>query len=47
MLRSVNYDPGALVQGPARKGRGAKADAAEALRALMTEQRQSSTYLEM
>lgn len=47
MLRSVNYDPAELVQGPARKGRGAKADADEALRALMTEQRQSSTYLEM
>jgi arginine decarboxylase len=47
MLRSVNYDPAALVQGPSRKGRGAKADAAEALRALMTEQRGSSTYLEM
>ena len=47
MLRSVNYDPAVLVQGPAKKGRGAKADAAEALRALMTEQRQSSTYLEM
>jgi len=47
MLRSVNYDPSALVQGPSRKGRGAKADAAEALRVLMTEQRESSTYLEM
>ncbi|MBS1785569.1 MAG: biosynthetic arginine decarboxylase [Acidobacteria bacterium] len=47
MLRSVNYDPAALVQGPTRKGRGAKADAAEALRALMAQERQNTTYLEM
>ncbi len=47
MLRSVNYEPGDLVQGPARKGRGAKADAAEALRALMAQERQNTTYLEM
>lgn len=47
MLRSVNYDPAALIQGPARKGRGLKADAAEALRALMATERQNTTYLEM
>ncbi|HEU4951174.1 MAG TPA: biosynthetic arginine decarboxylase [Holophagaceae bacterium] len=47
MLRSVNYDPAALIQGPARKGRGLKADAAEALRALMAQERQNTTYLEM
>ncbi|HJW08978.1 MAG TPA: biosynthetic arginine decarboxylase [Holophagaceae bacterium] len=48
MLRSVNYDPAELVQGPAHKGRrSAKSDAAEALRQLMAVERKASTYLEM
>jgi arginine decarboxylase len=47
MLRSVNYDPTELVEGPRSRGRGAKSDAAEALRQLMFQERKASTYLEM
>ncbi|HJV47719.1 MAG TPA: hypothetical protein VJ549_00460, partial [Geothrix sp.] len=48
MLRSVHYDPDVLIQGPVTKRKAsAKGDAAEALRALLTEQRQKHTYLEV
>lgn len=48
VLRSVHYDPDQLVESPTRKRRpSAKADAAEALRVLLAEQRKLHTYLEM
>ncbi len=48
VLRSVHYDPDELVEGPASKRRtSAQADAVEALRVLLTEQRKLDTYLDM
>jgi arginine decarboxylase len=48
VLRSVHYDPDVLIQGPQTKRKAsAKNDAAEALRALLTEQRGLHTYLEI
>ncbi|HLO67111.1 MAG TPA: biosynthetic arginine decarboxylase [Holophaga sp.] len=46
VLRSVHYDPDELVEGPSRR-RQTKSDAGEALRALLTQQRGLTTYLEM
>ncbi|MEI6593746.1 MAG: arginine decarboxylase, partial [Holophagaceae bacterium] len=48
VLRSVHYDPDVLIQGPQAKRKAtAKSDAAEALRALLTEERKLHTYLEI
>jgi arginine decarboxylase len=48
MLRSVHYDPDTLVQAPGSKRKtGIQKDAAEALKAMLTEQRKLHTYLEM
>ena len=48
VLRSVHYDPDVLIQGPQTKRKAsAKNDAAEALRALLTEERKLHTYLEI
>jgi arginine decarboxylase len=48
VLRSVHYDPDALITSPQTKRKAsAKGDAAEALRALLTEERQLHTYLEI
>jgi arginine decarboxylase len=48
VLRSVHYDPGALVEGPTRKRKPSpQSDASEALKALLTEQRGLHTYLEI
>lgn len=48
VLRSVHYDPDVLVQGPQTKRKtSAKSDAAEALRALLTQERNLHTYLEI
>jgi arginine decarboxylase len=45
MLRSVHYDPDELVEGPSRR-RQSRTDASEALKALLTQQRSASTYLD-
>jgi arginine decarboxylase len=48
VLRSVHYDPDVLIQGPQTKRKTSpKSDAAEALRALLTEERKLHTYLEI
>jgi arginine decarboxylase len=48
MLRSVHYEPSELVAPPSSKRKtSAQKDAAEALRALLTQQRKLHTYLEM
>ncbi|MBK8725108.1 MAG: biosynthetic arginine decarboxylase [Holophagaceae bacterium] len=48
MLRSVHYEPSELVAPPTNKRKtSAQKDAAEALRALLTQQRKLHTYLEM
>jgi arginine decarboxylase len=48
VLRSVHYDPDELVESPAKRRRtNAQADAAEALKGFLTEQRKLHTYLEM
>ncbi|MDR1840893.1 MAG: biosynthetic arginine decarboxylase [Holophagales bacterium] len=48
VLRSVHYDPEALVAGPSRRRKASpQSDASEALKALLTEQRKLHTYLEM
>ena len=48
VLRSVHYDPDVLIQGPQTKRRASvKNDAAEALRTLLTEERNLHTYLEI
>jgi arginine decarboxylase len=47
VLRSVHYDPDELVESPSRKRHpSAQADAVEALKALLTEQRKLNTYLD-
>ena len=46
VLRSVHYDPNELVEGPTRRRQSAHSDATEALKALLTEQRRLSTYLD-
>jgi arginine decarboxylase len=48
VLRTVHYDPDQLVESPLRKRKPSpQSDAAEALRALLTEQRKLHTYLDM
>ncbi len=48
VLRSVHYDPDVLIQGPQTKRKtSAKSDAAEALRAQLTQERNLHTYLEI
>jgi len=48
VLRAVHYNPDELVEGPLKRRRpSAQTDAAEALKALLTEQRKLGTYLEM
>ena len=46
VLRSVHYDPNELVEGPTKRRQNAQSDAADALKALLTQQRSSSTYLD-
>jgi arginine decarboxylase len=46
VLRSVHWDPNELVEGPTRRRRNVRADAAEALKALLTELRGMPTYLD-
>jgi arginine decarboxylase len=46
VLRSVHYDPNELVEGPTRRRQNAHSDATEALKALLTQQRNLSTYLD-
>ena len=46
VLRSVHYDPNELVEGPTRRRQNAQSDAADALKALLTQQRSLSTYLD-
>ena len=48
VLRTVHYDPDQLVESPLRKRKPSpQSDAADALRALLTEQRKLHTYLDM
>jgi arginine decarboxylase len=48
VLRTVHYDPDELVEGPTkRRVRGQNADAAEALRVFLTQQRKLHTYLDV
>jgi arginine decarboxylase len=48
VLRSVHYDPEALVAGPSKRRKPSpQSDATEALKALLTEQRKMHTYLEI
>jgi arginine decarboxylase len=49
VLRSVHYNPDELVEGPTKRRRtnDTQADAAEALKALLTEQRKLHTYLDV
>ena len=46
VLRSVHYDPNELVEGPSRRRQNTQSDATDALKALLTEQRRLSTYLD-
>ena len=46
VLKSVHYDPNELVEGPTRRRQSSQSDATEALKALLTEQRRLSTYLD-
>ena len=46
VLRSVHYDPNELVEGPTKRRQNAQSDAADALTALLTQQRSLSTYLD-
>ena len=46
VLRSVHYDPNELVEGPSRRRQNTSSDATDALKALLTQQRSLSTYLE-
>jgi len=45
VLKSVHYDPNELVEGPSKRRQNAQSDAADALKALLTQQRSLSTYL--
>jgi len=47
VLRSVHYDPNELVEGPTRRRQTAQTDATEALKAILTDQRRLSTYLDI
>jgi len=46
VLRSVHYDPNELVEGPSKRRQNAQSDAADALKALLTQQRSLPTYLD-
>ena len=46
VLKSVHYDPNELVEGPSRRRQNPQSDAAEALKALLTQQRNLPTYLD-
>jgi arginine decarboxylase len=46
VLRSVHYDPNELVEGPTRRRQSVQSDATDALKALLTQQRSLSTYLD-
>jgi arginine decarboxylase len=46
VLRSVHYDPNELVEGPSRRRSNPQNDAADALKALLTQQRSLPTYLD-
>jgi len=48
VLRGVHYDPDELVEGPTKRRRtNAQVDAAEVLKAFLTEQRKLHTYLDV
>jgi hypothetical protein len=42
----VHYDPNVLVEGPSKRRQNAQSDAADALKALLTQQRSLPTYLD-
>ena len=46
VLRSVHYDPNELVEGPSKRRQNVQSDAADALKALLTQQRSLPTYLD-
>ena len=46
VLKSVHYDPNELVEGPSRRRQNPQSDAGDALRALLTQQRNMPTYLD-
>ncbi len=46
VLKSVHYDPNELVEGPSKRRQNPQSDAADALKAMLTQQRERSTYLD-
>ena len=46
VLKSVHYDPNELVEGPSKRRQNAQSDASDALKALLTQQRNLPTYLD-
>jgi arginine decarboxylase len=46
VLKSVHYDPNELVEGPSKRRQNPQNDASDALKAMLTQQRGLSTYLD-